>query len=77
MSNRRILHDRLNKWIGARRDQLGEQWKELELSWAGNNIIDQYIRQSAYFYSSIEDFEGWLDDYFADTIKQMMPTANA
>jgi len=75
MSNTTALLTTFDKWLGRQRTRLGEGWRELELGWSSNQIVQQYIRECAYFYSSLEDFEKWLDDYFDDAIKKVMKAA--
>jgi hypothetical protein len=75
MSNTSALITRLDKWLGVQRARLGEGWRELELGWNGNQIVQQYIRECGYFYSSLEDFEKWLDDYFDEAIRKVMKAA--
>jgi len=72
MSNVTALHYRLGKWSDAKEKELGGGWRELELGWSANQIIQQYVRECGYFYSSLDDFERWLDDYFEESIRMIL-----
>ena len=63
------LRRRFLLWVEKHRKRLGPTWKEDELAWTSNGIVNQYIREAAYFHSSTDDFEDWLDEQFATASK--------